>query len=296
MRPIRSLLYVPANKESWVVEAPDRYQADGYIFDLEDSVPLTEKEAARTILRDAYSHFTETDSLITARVNPPSSDEFAADLDTIVSERLDAIVIPKLPSVEAIARADHLLTFLEQRRGIDRRTEIIALPETASGFYHTYDLCRESDRVAAVAGGTTRGADVERALGFEWTEKGTEKQHFLSKLLLDGRAAGVDQFLAGAWADVDNIEGLRSEATMVRRLGYTGYQAIHPSHIEPINELFTPDPERVAYYKRLLETLDVAAVEERRASVRFEGEMIDIAHIKRAKQGLARAKAFGVLD
>ena len=294
MRPVRSLLYIPANNEDWVQSAPAKYDADGFIFDLEDSVPPSDKERARKVFAAGYEQW-DTDKLITARVNAPETGFFENDLDAIVHPRLDAIVIPKLPSVEDVTRAAHVLSYLETVRGIDDPVEIIALPETPAGFYHVHDLCSASDRVTGVVGGTSRGADVERALGFEWTREGTEKLHMLSKVVLDGKAAGITQLFGGAWLDVEDTNGLRAEAEMLRGLGYTGYQVIHPGHIEPVNEVFTPDESDVEHARRLMEELDRAELEESRGAVRFEGEMIDIAHIRRAEQVLDRARAFDML-
>lgn len=294
MRPVRSLLYIPANNEDWVHEAPAKYDADGFIFDLEDSVPPGEKEQAREVLAEAYDEW-DSDKLITVRVNSPETGLFEADLDAIVHQRLDAVVIPKLPAVEDITRAAHVLSYLETIRAIEDSVEVIALPETPQGFYNVHDLCTASDRVAGVVGGTSGGADVERALGFKWSREGTEKLHMLSKVVLDGKAAGVEQLFGGAWLDVEDVDGLRSEAEMLRSLGYTGYQVIHPSHVAPVNEVFTPDEEDVDHYRRLMEELDRAKLEEGRGAVRFEGEMIDIAHVRRAEQVLERARAFDML-
>ena len=41
-RPLRTLLYVPGNKEDWILKAP-KYGSDALILDLEDSVPPSEK-------------------------------------------------------------------------------------------------------------------------------------------------------------------------------------------------------------------------------------------------------------
>lgn len=295
MRPIRSILYIPANNEDWVHEAPEKYDADAFIFDLEDSVPPNEKDEAREIVANAYDRW-DTDKAITVRINAPETGLFEADLDAVVHDRLDGVVVPKLPRTEDVTRTDHVLSYLESRRGIESRTEIIALPETPRGFYNAHELCQASDRVAAIVGGTSRGADVERALGWEWTREGTEKLHMLSKVLLDGKAAGVEQFFGGAWTNVEDIDGLREEATWLRSLGYTGYQVIHPSHVEPINDIFTPDEDDVEFWQRVMKEMETAEVEESRGAVRFEGEMIDIAHIKRGEDILERARAFDMVD
>lgn len=296
MRPFRSLLFIPANNEDWVRGAPFDYDADGYIYDLEDSVPPAEKDAAREILREAYGTLAETDALVTARVNAFDSGLLETDLQAIVHERLDAIVLPKARSADQIRRVHHVLDYLEAVRGIDDPVEIVVIPETAEGMWNAREICAASDRIATIAGGTSRGADVQRALNWEWTAEGDEKLYMLSKINMAARAAGLDEVLGGAWVDIEDVEGLREEAQRLKRIGYTSYQVIHPSHIETVNDVFTPDEEEVDYYQRLVDELDRAEFEEGKAALQFEGEMIDIAHVKTAERTLERARAFGMLD
>lgn len=295
MRPVRSLLYVPGNRREWVADAPTEYDADGVVFDLEDAVPVDGKETARTVVGDALDGFDDPGAAMTVRVNAPDTGLFEADLDAVVREGLDAVVLPKLPRVDDVRRADHVLGYLERVRGIEDRVELVALPETADAFRRAYDLCAASDRVAALVGATARGADVERALGFEWTPEGDEKRYLLSKLAMDGRAAGVDQLLAGPWLDVEDVDGLRTEARMARRLGYTGYQVVHPSHVDPVNEVFSPDPAEIERCRELLDAVEDAG-EGGRGAVRHDGEMVDLAHVRRAEDVLERARTFGLVD
>lgn len=295
MRPVRSLLYVPANRREWVENALDN-GADGYIFDLEDAVPLGEKDDARDVLADELPGFADADVAVTVRVNPPDTGLMEADLDAIVGPGLDAVVVPKLPDPDVVQRVDHVLTYLERVRDLDDRVDVVALPETAEGFRRAYDLCAASDRVDALIGASIRGADVERALGFEWTDEGHERQYMLSKLVMDGRAAGVEQLISGPRADPDDEEGLRREARRARELGYTGFQVIHPKQIPVVEEVFTPDAEEVDRYRELVEAMEDAEADEGRGAVAFEGEMVDLAHIKRAEDVLERARAFGVIE
>lgn len=292
MRPVRSLLYIPANRREWVADATEN-GADGYVFDLEDAVSLAEKAAAREVLVDLLPTFTGADVATAVRVNPPDSGLLEADLEAVVRPGLDAVVVPKLPDPSAIERVDHVLTYIERTRNLEDRVEIVALPERASGFRRAHDLCVTSDRVTALVGASTRGADVERALGFEWTEDGHERQYMLSKMVMDGRAAGVEELLSGPRADIDDEEGLRREAERARELGYTGYQAIHPKQVPIIEDVFTPDPAEVGRCRELVEAMEDAEVEGS-GTIRFDGEMIDLAHVKTARRTLERARAFGV--
>lgn len=295
MQPLRSLLYVPASNDSWVETAPTKYDADAIIFDLEDAVAPAEKPAARATLREHLPDHDPVDTVVAARINPVDSGHLDADLDEIVRPGLDAVVVPKLSTPADVQRVDHVLTHLERTRGLSNDVEVIALPETALGFRNGFDICRASDRVAAIVGGATRGADVNRALGFEWTQEGLETLHLRSKVLLDARAAGLDQVFSGVYADIDDLDGLRDEAAFAKQLGYTGYKVIHPNHVDVVNEVFTPEASEVEYYERLLEALEDARADGKNA-VRFEGEMIDEAHAKTARRTVERARAFGVID
>jgi len=292
VRPVRSLLYVPADRREWVEGAPEG-PADGVILDLEDAVALDGKAAAREVVADALAGFDDPDLAVTVRVNPPDTGLFEADLQAVVRPGLDAVVLPKLPSPDVVERAAHVLGYLESVRGIDDPVEILALPETAAGFREAYELCAASDRVTALAAATAKGADVQRALGFEWTREGDEKQYMLSKLAMDGRAAGVEQLVSGPWLDVDDHEGLRAEAERARQFGYTGYQVIHPDHVPVVNEVFTPEEAAIARSRELLAAVEAADGE---GVFRHEGEMVDRAHVRRAESLLERARAFGLVE
>jgi citrate lyase subunit beta/citryl-CoA lyase len=283
---------MPANRREWITDATEN-GADGYIFDLEDAVSLDEKPAAREILADLLPTFARADVATTVRVNPPDSGLLEADLEAVVRPGLDAVVVPRLPDPSVIERVDHVLAYIEQIRDLEDRIEIIALPETANGFRRAHDLCAASDRVTALVGASTRGADVERALGFEWTANGHERQYMLSKVVMDARAAGVEELLSGPRADIDDEEGLHQEAEHARELGYTGYQAIHPKQVPIIENVFTPDPAEVERCHELVEAMEDAEVEGS-GTIRLDGEMVDLAHIKTARRTLKRARAFGI--
>jgi citrate lyase subunit beta/citryl-CoA lyase len=291
MKPVRSLLYVPANKPDWITSAPTEYDADAIIYDLEDAVPPGEKADAREILADSLPELANEETVITARVNAPGTGEFDADLAAIARPGLDAIVVPKLPAVEDIERASHVLDHREAT-GDGTDIDLILLPETAQGFTRAEALCDASDRVAALMGSSSPAGDIERALGFEWTPGADERRYLLSKLVMDGRAAGLDQLFAGPWIDVDDLDGLRTEAELSRQLGYTGFQVVHPSHVSVVNDVFTPDTEDVERARKLVDAFDSRADD---GVFVFEGDMIDAAHYKRAVKLVERAEAFGLL-
>jgi citrate lyase subunit beta/citryl-CoA lyase len=287
-------LYVPANKEDWVKGASEDYPADGFIFDFEDSIPPNpdDKADARETLVNCQDTLHDMDAVVTVRTNGPQTDYFEADLDAVVGIGVDALMIPDLDSAAEVRHIDSVLTHLEDVNDIEDPLEIIALPEQAYGLNNVDELCAASDRVTAAVGASGENADPQRAVGYEFTREGRERQHLLQQIVMDARSVGVEELVAGVWMDVDDLEGLRQEAEMVRQFGYTSMMVIHPSHVEPVNEIFTPDEERVEHARRLIDAYEDA---ESEGAIRFEGDMIDTAHVKTARQLVERARAFDMV-
>lgn len=289
MEPFRSLLFVPASEGEWVRTAGSRYDADGVIVDLEDAVAPEPgaKRAARERLLENLDGLAGSEALALVRVNGPATPFFDADLDAVVRPGVDAVVLPDLASPEEVRRAADVIGHLEAVRGLDEPIELVALPETAPGLNDVAGLCAASDRVSVAVGSTGADGDTQRAIGYEFTPGARERLYLLSRVVMDARAAGVDQLVAGVWTDIDDLDGLRREAELSRQLGYTGMMVIHPSHLEPVNEAFTPDSERVDRARRLLEAYEA----EEAAVVRFEGSMVDAAHAETARRLIGRAEA-----
>ena len=171
---------------------------------------------------------------------------------------------------------------------------IMPLVETASAVRLAYELATASDRVAYMGGATGRHGDLGRSIGFQWTPEGTETLYLRQKVLIDVRSAGVPNPLSGLWGTIDDLDGLARFAAQTRQLGYEGMMAIHPSHLPTINQTFSPTPEEIDGWRQL-----VAAVEEAEAqnigAFRYQGRLIDQAHLHTAHQNLAPRRATGPL-
>jgi citrate lyase subunit beta/citryl-CoA lyase len=297
MRPARSLLFIPGNRESWIENAHG-YGADVIIFDLEDSVPPEETETARELVADNLADVHDRGQRVFVRINghPGDAEEFtAADIEAVMCEELDAIVVPKLEHPEDVERLDTVLTHIERRDDLSENgVKLIVSIEAALGMKNVYELCVASDRVGSITCGAVKGTDTNYALGFEWTgpgREGLETLHLREKAILDARAAGIEDPFAGTYVDVSDIEGLREDMQFSREMGYTGYVVIHPSHVEHANEIFAPDEEKIEYWLGVREALIEAQREGKRA-IRYEGEMIDTANLKTANRYLRRAKSY----
>jgi citrate lyase subunit beta/citryl-CoA lyase len=293
-KPIRSALFVPGNREDRIRKAP-RFGADALILDLEDAVATADKPHARANVRAMVEELGAAGHTLIVRINDLESGLAWEDLDAVVCPQLYCVMIPKVAGPEDVKRVDTVLDFLERTRGIDSGSVLIdPVLETAQGMRLAYEAGAASARVAHMGGVTGKDGDIARAIGFEWTPEGHEAFFYLSKVLLDSRAAGVPYPLGGrGWWDIGDLDGLRAEAIRTRQFGYTGMLLIHPSHVPIVNEVFTPTSAQIAHWKEL-----IAAVKEcereGRSVVTFKGSMVDTAHVKVAREMLRWAADLGV--
>ncbi|MBW8825101.1 MAG: CoA ester lyase, partial [Acidobacteria bacterium] len=226
-RPVRSRLYVPGNRAAWMDKALG-YGADALILDLEDSVPPGEKAAARSSVVAVLAHH-GADHTLFVRVGEPGSPDLAADLDAVVGPGLYGVVVPKVASAGDIGAVDRALGELERKRGLPAGSVwITPILETARGLRDANVIAESSRRLAYLGALSTRGGDVERALGYRWTPEGTETLMVRSQVLLAARAAGVPNPMTGLWTDIADLDGLAAFAMHSRGLGYEGMDIIHP--------------------------------------------------------------------
>ena len=293
-KPIRSALFVPGNREDRIQKAP-RFGADALILDLEDAVALPDKPKARATVRKMVEELGRAGQTIFVRVNDFETELTWADLDAIICRELYCVMLPKVTGPKDVERADTIIEFLERKNAIESGTVLInPVLETAQGMRQAYEVAMASPRVAHLGGITGKDGDIARAIGFQWTPEGHEAFYFISKVLLDSRAAGIPYPIGGrGWWDIHDLDGLRTEAVRTKNFGYTGMLLIHPSHVPIVNEVFTPKKEEIAHWKEL-----IAAVEEcereGRSVVTFNGMMVDTAHVKVAREMLKWASELGV--
>jgi citrate lyase subunit beta/citryl-CoA lyase len=264
--------------------------ADGLILDLEDSVPLAEKAEGRAAVVGYLAESRGTERpVILVRVNDAETGDYLDDLIAVTEAGADAIVLPKGGGPADIAALDHLLAAIERRCGRTvGETLISPILETPSAIREAYAIGKASARTAYMGGMSTLGGDIERGVGFRWSAGGEETVGFRAQALLDARAAAVPNPISGTWSDVEDLDGFRRFAIQSRDLGYEGMAVIHPSHVAIANEVFSPAPEDLQRDRELIAAMDQAEAEGS-AAVRFEGHMVDIAMVRRARVRLQRA-------
>lgn len=291
MQPYRSILFVPGHRPAWVDKAIAA-GADCVVLDLEDSVPLAEKVAARAIVAESIARVRETnqDVGLLVRVNPLATRLTGGDLEAVVVPGLTGIFAPKIEKATDVLRYDALLDHFEERNGVSGLEYIVPV-ETVQAIQNCREVALASPRVGAMIGPSSEHADIARAVGYEWTPEGLETLYLRSRVLLACREAGIHA-LTGLWEDLENLDGLREFAVRGRQLGFRGMIAIHPKHVEVVNDVFTPSADDVAFYEGMVKAYEAAAAEGAGA-LRYRGLHIDKAHYDKAVEWLDRAYIAG---
>ena len=293
MKPTRSLLFVPGNKPAWMEKAI-KYNSDVLILDLEDSVPDNDKAASRPLVKAALKYLTEKGQTCNVRVNGFATGLTFDDLDGVICPELNNIALPKVETVDDMKALDTLLTHLERRHNIASGTINTSLGiETAKALRNAYDIVTSCPRVTGLSFACGPGGDAGRSMGYIWSKEGTETLYLRSKAVLDARAAGIQYPTVSSWWDIKDTEGLKKDALFNRRLGFRGQTVMHPTHVPIVNEVFTPSAEEIAFYKGLIEALEEAE-KKGTAAVVYQGDMIDYAMAKTAREMLAFAESIGV--
>lgn len=287
MKPLRSLLFVPGHRESWVDKAITS-GADGLILDLEDSVPDHLKSEARGEVARSIDRLRqrETKVGVYVRLNALDTGLSGDDIESVAIPGLHGFVLPKTYGPDDIVRFDALVTHYETRNGVDPGTlEFICSLETAQAYASCEQIAGASPRVATLFAGTARDADVSRAIGFQFTPGGLETLHLRSKAVLAARSHGLEFPLVGVWQDLSDVEGARNFSQQNRELGFRGQVLIHPSHVDIANEIFSPSQFEIDFYRGMIEAFEQAEANGA-AAVSYEGMHVDYAHIKSARDVL----------
>lgn len=294
MKLYRSLLFVPGNRPEWVDKAANS-GADALVLDLEDAVPIADKQAARAKVRESIAKLKARNVPAIVRINGVQTGLAGEDLEAIVSEGLVGVMVCKLETREEVLKVDAWIELFEQKAGLAKNTvEIIGFPESALGIRNAYELATACPRVGTICGGIgSRSGDVTKAIGYQWTPEEQENLYIASHLVLAVRAAGIAYPMGAASLVVNDKELNRRQYVRARQIGFRGAMAIHPTQVPVINEVFSPSREEIEWNKGILIAMAKAEAEGR-AAVTYDGMMVDYAHVRNALELIQQAESFGM--
>ncbi len=289
----RSMLFVPGQQASWVEKATAA-QPDAIILDLEDAVPESQKDLARVTVAssiDAVHQRARGDlSDVWVRPNAWESRRAGGDVEATVRPGLSGFVLPKVYGRDDVLRFDALVSHCEIRSGlIENSIRLIPVLETAEAMAQCEEIAAASPRVASLVAIAARDGDASRALRCGFTDDGLETLYLRSRALLASRAAHHQFALCGLWQEVRDLEGLTRFARREHTLGYDGQLVIHPSHVEPVHQVYTPSAQMIELYEGLIEAFSVAEAEGKGA-VEYRGQHVDRAHYQTARAIVERAR------
>jgi citrate lyase subunit beta/citryl-CoA lyase len=287
---IRTALFVPGNRPDRIEKAFNT-EADVIIIDLEDAVPLSEKETSRSKVREKVAQY--ADRMMLIRINALGSPFIKDDLEEAVVEGVNGIILPKVEKPDDIHEINSLICAVEKKRAIpDGSIRLLPLIESAAAVQHVYDIVSaktKPERIYTVAFGA---ADYTLDMGIAMTMEGNELYYARSKIAIACRAAGIAPPIDTPFMiDLNDIEALISDAKRAKELGFQGKLVIHPKQqVEPCNRIFSPTPEEIARAEKIIQVFEEAEAAGT-AAIQMEGKFIDYAVVKKSRDILALAAA-----
>ncbi len=285
----RSMLFLPGNNPNMLING-NCLGSDAVIFDLEDAVAPDQKDAARILVRNTMRYMDFRGCEIIVRINSIDTPYWKQDIDTILPYKPNLILLPKTSSAEDVRQADAYISEVEAKLGIEKNTVgLMPLIETAMGVENAFAIATGASRVEALFLGAE---DLTADLRCKRTKEGREIEYARTRLVVAARAAGVDVYDT-PFTDVNDDEGIWTDAQLAKALGFTGKASISPRHVEVINQVFSPTQKDVDYAYEVMDAIALAK-EQGKGAISLHGKMIDAPIVARAEQTIAMAQALGM--
>ena len=280
-RPRRSALYLPASNAKAVAKART-LPADMVILDLEDAVAPEAKEAARTNVVLAAESRAYGKREIAIRCNGLGTPWGEADIEAIAQSGADAILVPK---VESATQVTHVVSLLDTA-GAPTTMAVWAMMETPKAILRAEEIAGSHPRLALFVMGTN---DLVKDMRARHTPARLPLVTALGLGMLAARAHGLT-ILDGVYNDIQDAAGFRAVCQQGLEMGFDGKTLIHPSQVEPCNEIFAPSAAELEMAGKIVSAFK-AAQAEGKGVVTVDGRMIENLHVEQAERALALAAA-----
>ncbi len=286
----RTMLFCPATNPKLYLDAP-LYEPDCIIFDLEDAVKYSQKLEARDLLAEALMSLDFNGVEIFARINPLYTEFGEDDVRVLVKAGLRNMRLPMCETKENVLELDYVLREVEKEFEIEEGScKIQCSIETPLGVENVFDIATSCKRVVSISFGAE---DYTRLLGVDRTKNAKELFYARSRVANAASIARIDA-MDTVWADFNDLDGFESEVCDAKQLGFSGKSCIHPSQIEVVHKVFTPDMMEVEKSLRIMEVVKKANIEQG-GVIQIDGKMIDIPVIEKAKRIIELAIGAGLV-
>jgi citrate lyase subunit beta/citryl-CoA lyase len=284
LRPRRSVLYMPAANER-ALEKAKTIPADALILDLEDAVAPDAKQVARVNAVAAARSGEYGNKEITIRCNGLMTPWGASDIAAAATSGAAAVVIPKVNSHAYLEEIERLL----DDAGAPAEMTIWAMIETPTAILDARSIAHHA-RVNVLVMGNN---DLAKELRTGVLPERSPLLPALSIALLAAREAGK-VILDGVYNDVKDPDGFLTEARQGKAMGFDGKTLVHPSQVDPANEVWAPSADEIEFSERVIAAFDEAQAEGR-GVITVDGRMIEHLHVQNAQRILAVAGAIAAL-
>ena len=286
----RTMMFVPGNNPGMMADA-HIYGPDSIMLDLEDSVTLAEKDAARLLVYHALQSVDYGQTEMVVRINPLSTPFGRKDIEAVVRAGVHVIRMPKTETADEVREVEAEIERVEERLGCLGRTQIMAAIESALGVVNAYDIATASKRMMGIALGAE---DYCANLKTQRSQTGDELRLARETIVVAARAAGIDA-LDTVYSNLNDMEAFRAEVEFIKTLGFDGKSIINPRQIEVVNEVIAPKEKDIQKARTILAAIREA---EARGSgvVAVNGKMVDRPVVIRAQRTIELAKASGLID
>lgn len=284
----RSMMFVPGNTPK-MINSADIHGADSLMFDIEDSIPVTEKDTARLMTAEALKSMTFRSETV-VRINHPTQTPYGYDdLDVIVPAKPNLIRIPKTEDVSEVEIVARKIEEVEKANGWEEGTiNIIVAIESVKGLYNVREICHAPRVVGIALGAEDYRADLRTGKHKPAVELAFARQ----SILLAAREAGI-RCVDTVFSDVKDPEGFVEEVEYIKALGFDGKSCIHPSQIKLAHKVFTPDEKEIAHSVKVLNSY-ADALKNNKGVIAVDGKMIDGPIVVRAQRIVDKARAAGI--
>lgn len=266
----RSILFTPATKLDRLSKAFSA-SPDWVAIDLEDGVPISEKDHSRQVLEDfSARNFDGHSHQLGIRINALSTPAGVKDMASMLDWPLwpDLLILPKVEAPIQI----HQITELAASRG--RVPTLVITVETALGIENAHDILRAAPAGSAVGYGS---ADHVAETG---GDMGAASLAWARGRIVNAAAAVGLPALDGVWLQYNDTEGLLNETRLIKSMGFSGKIAIHPDQIEPIHSVLSPTEAEIETALAMIAAFDEAGGR----AFSFHGKMVDAPVLERARR------------
>eukprot|EP01028_Stygiella_incarcerata_P010071 TRINITY_DN5072_c3_g1_i1.p1 TRINITY_DN5072_c3_g1~~TRINITY_DN5072_c3_g1_i1.p1 ORF type:complete len:1098 (-),score=291.53 TRINITY_DN5072_c3_g1_i1:177-3470(-) len=288
--PPRSRLYVPGHSPRFLVKIPE-CGADMVTIDLEDAVPLLQKQEARILTRNALRAMDFGQVQTSVRINSLNSSEGEHDVLTVVPSAgayLHAIVLSKCEDGPTVSNlVDMIRSNLPDDCAMPR---VMPVLESALGVENAFQIGKAVNPrfLAGLAMGLE---DYTADIGVVKSTEGTESLWACSRVINAAAASGTVAY-DSVYANFRDLEGLSLATQKAKKMGFAGKSCIHPSQVVIINEVFSPSEEEIAKARAIVDTYEKGG----KGAVSMDGSMIDAPVVKRALRILSMVERAPALN